>query len=130
MKLIDSAAGPVTRFALSAVRDHLCRWDYEAAQRVDSFVANSENVKVEFGGLTAERASVIYPPVDTQRFVITPRPSRRDNFFLTVSQLVPYKRIDLIVDAFNISGRPLVIVGDGPERDKARTTRRREDHSI
>jgi len=56
--------------------------------------------------------------VDTRRFVIDPLTSQRGSFFLTVSQLVPYKRIDLIVEAFNKSGRPLVIIGDGPERQK------------
>ncbi|MGB9589473.1 MAG: glycosyltransferase, partial [Candidatus Hydrothermia bacterium] len=57
-------------------------------------------------------ATVIYPPVDTERFM----PShRRDDYFITVSHLVPYKRVDLIVRAFNKMKLPLVVIGDGPD---------------
>jgi glycosyltransferase involved in cell wall biosynthesis len=109
------SAGRVTRYALSAVRNRLCLWDYDAARRVDYFVANSENVKNRIQKFYNRDSFVIYPPVDTQRFVIGPRPGR-ENFFLVVSQLVPYKRIDLVVEAFTKCKRPLVIIGDGPER--------------
>lgn len=112
------AAGPVARMALSAVRNHLCQWDYEAAQRVDYFVANSQNVRNRVRKYYGREGVVVHPPVDTQRFVVISRPSRRESFFLVVSQLVSYKRIDLIVDAFTRCKRPLVIVGDGPERPK------------
>jgi glycosyltransferase involved in cell wall biosynthesis len=66
---------------------------------------------------------VIYPPVNTDLFSPPPdlsrsSPQREGDFFLLVSQLVPYKRIDLVVKTFNRCGRPLVIVGDGPERKK------------
>ncbi|HET7216018.1 MAG TPA: glycosyltransferase, partial [Terriglobia bacterium] len=111
------AVGPVTAFALSALRNRLCHWDYEAARRVDHFVTNSENVKNRIRKFYNRDSFVIYPPVDTQRFVIGPR-RVRENFFLVVSQLVPYKRIDLIVEAFTRCKRPLVIIGDGPERSK------------
>ncbi len=84
---------------------------------MDYFVANSENVRERIRKSYNRDSFVIYPPVDTQRFVIGPRPVR-ENFFLVVSQLVPYKRIDLIVEAFNRGKRPLVIIGDGPERSK------------
>jgi glycosyltransferase involved in cell wall biosynthesis len=112
------AAGPIARLALSALRSHLCQWDYEAAQRVDFFVANSENVRNRIRKFYGRESVVVHPPVDTRRFAISPCISERDSFFLTVSQLVPYKRIDLIVDAFNRCKRPLVIIGDGPERPK------------
>ena len=112
------AAGRLTSFALSAVRNHLRQWDYEAAQHVDYFVANSKNVRDRIRRFYSRESLLVYPPVDTQRFVVTPRPSRRDSFFLVVSQLVPYKRIDLIVDAFTRCKRPLVVVGDGPERPR------------
>jgi glycosyltransferase involved in cell wall biosynthesis len=112
------AAGPIARLALSALRSHLCQWDYEAAQRVDYFVANSENVRNRIRKFYGRESVVVHPPVDTRRFAISPCISERDSFFLTVSQLVPYKRIDLIVDAFNRCKRPLVIIGDGPERPK------------
>ncbi len=85
---------------------------------MDYFVANSENVKSHIRMSYGRESVVIYPPVDTRRFIISPQSSQRDDYFLTVSQMVPYKRIDLIVEAFNRSGRPLVIVGDGPERSR------------
>lgn len=119
------AAGPLVRFALSALRARLCRWDYEAAQRVDYFVANSENVKARIRKFYGRESVVTYPPVDLQRFDISPRSSQRNDFFLTVSQLVPYKRIDLIVEAFNKSGRPLVVIGEGPERSRLERKARR-----
>jgi glycosyltransferase involved in cell wall biosynthesis len=110
--------GPITRLALSAIRGTLCRWDYEAAQRVTCFVANSQTVRGRIRKCYGRESIVIYPPVDTRRFVIGRQAAQRENFFLVVSQLVPYKRIDLIVDAFNRCKRRLVIIGDGPERRK------------
>jgi len=112
------AAPPLVRFTLSALRDHLCRWDYQAAQRVDFFIANSENVKARIQRFYGRESVVIHPPVDTQRFIVDSRTPQRDGFFLTVSQLVHYKRIDLIVDAFTVCKLPLLIIGDGPERQK------------
>lgn len=109
------SAGRFTRYALSAVRKRLCRWDYDAAGRVDYFVANSENVKNRIRRFYNRNSFILYPPVDTRRFVIGTQPNR-ENFFLVVSQLVPYKRIDLVVEAFTRCKRPLVIIGDGPER--------------
>lgn len=111
------AAAPVTAFALSAIRNHLCHWDYEAARRVDYFVANSENIKNRIRKVYNRDSFVIYPPVDTRRFAIDPQ-AVREKFFLVVSHLVPYKRIDLVVEAFNRCKWPLVIIGDGPERSK------------
>jgi glycosyltransferase involved in cell wall biosynthesis len=61
---------------------------------------------------------VIYPPVRTEQFVADPLGRSREKFFLVVSQLVPYKRIDLVVTAFNRCGKRLVIIGDGPERPR------------
>lgn len=112
------SANPMVRFTLSALRDRLCRWDYEAAQHVNLFAANSENVQARIQKFYGRESVVIHPPVDTQRFVVNSPPAQRDDFFLVVSQLVPYKRIELIVDAFTRCKRPLVIIGDGPERSK------------
>jgi glycosyltransferase involved in cell wall biosynthesis len=111
------AASPLTRWALSAVRGSLCRWDYEAAQRVTHFVAISRNVQKRIKDCYGRESAVIYPPVDTGRFPMSSSEPERD-FFLVVSQLVPYKRIDLLVEAFNSCGRPLTVIGDGPERQR------------
>jgi glycosyltransferase involved in cell wall biosynthesis len=92
----------------------LRRWDYQAAQRVDHFVAISREIQNRIH-LRYERDSVvIYPPVDTARFVPA---SVHDEYYLIVSRLVPYKRIDLAVRAFNQLGLPLMIAGDGRDRE-------------
>jgi glycosyltransferase involved in cell wall biosynthesis len=110
------AAGPVGGHALKAFRGRLCRWDYDAAQRVTLFVANSRNVQRRIKDYYGRESSVIYPPVDTERFTIGREGGLQGGSFLVVSELVPYKRVDLLIDAFNECGKPLTVIGDGPER--------------
>ena len=112
------AAGRIPRLIFPAVRDHLRRWDFQAAQQVTRFVANSENVRKRIRDYYGRESVVIYPPVDTNLFVMPPNPHSAQEFFLLVSQLVPYKRADLVVEAFNQCRRPLFVVGEGPERRK------------
>jgi glycosyltransferase involved in cell wall biosynthesis len=112
------AAGPFARHGLRAVRRSLCRWDYSAAQKVTRFVANSRHVQARISESYGRSSVVIYPPVDTERFASPTRVRFEDDSFLLVSHLVPYKRIDAIIDAFNASGRPLNVIGDGPERGR------------
>jgi glycosyltransferase involved in cell wall biosynthesis len=89
-------------------------WDESSAQRVDHFVANSKNVARRINKYYRRDSDIIYPPVDAQFF--QPAPDRRPgDFYLIVSALVPYKRIDLAIAAFNLTGAPLKIVGDGPD---------------
>jgi glycosyltransferase involved in cell wall biosynthesis len=109
-------AGPVGRKVLKALRDRLCLWDYAAAQRVTHFVANSRNVQKRIEECYGRESCVIYPPVDTQRFSIGSKVAPSGESFLVVSQLVPYKRMDVLVDAFNTCRRHLTVIGDGPER--------------
>jgi glycosyltransferase involved in cell wall biosynthesis len=111
-------AGPLSRHALGAFRKSLCRWDYEAAQRVMLFVANSRNVQKRIRECYDRESCVIYPPVDTERFSIGPGEGRPGEYFLVVSPLVAYKRVDLLVEAFNKCGRKLIVIGDGPERQR------------
>jgi len=96
---------------------YLRTWDVAAANRVDVFVANSKHVAGRIWKLYRRRARVIYPPVNVDRFI--PR-ADREEFYVTVTRLVPYKRVDLIVRAFARLGRPLVVVGDGPELRRLR----------
>jgi glycosyltransferase involved in cell wall biosynthesis len=112
------AAGPIARLMFPVVRNRLCQWDYESAQRVSQFVANSENVRHRIRTWYDRDSVVIYPPVSTDRFVIRPQGPQRETFFLLVSHLVPYKRVDLIVEAFNKCNRRLIIIGNGPEQLK------------
>jgi glycosyltransferase involved in cell wall biosynthesis len=106
-------AGPLTRLAASAAAPALRRWDQGSAGRVDRFVANSEHVRARIRRFYGRDASVIHPPVELSRFAPA---STREDFYLIVSALVPYKRVDLAVEAFKGLGRPLVVVGSGPER--------------
>jgi len=90
---------------------YLRLWDGAAAQRVDCFVANSRCVARRIWRTYRRPARVIYPPVAVQRFDWQ---QPREEFYLTVSRCVPYKRVDLTVAAFNRLGKPLVVIGDGP----------------
>jgi len=93
----------------------LRRWDARTAARVDTFVAISRHVQARIEKFYQREASVIYPPVDTTRCTPGKDPGTRD-FDLIVSALVPYKRIDLAITAYNGTGFPLRIVGTGGSR--------------
>jgi len=98
-----------------SILHYLRLWDLATANRVDAFVANSRYVARRIWKTYRRPARVIYPPVAIERF----RPDQpRDEFYLTVSRFVPYKRVDLIVQAFAQLGRPLVVIGDGDDRAK------------
>src|SRR5581483_9455599 len=88
-------------------------WDYAGACRVDHFIANSHYIARRIRRVYNRDAVVIYPPVATHLFAPS---SKKESFYLTVSRLVPYKRIDLIVKAFShMPEKKLVVIGDGPE---------------
>jgi glycosyltransferase involved in cell wall biosynthesis len=109
--------GPLTRMVLPPVAAALRRWDRGTSRRVDRFVAISRFVADRIARCYARKAQVIYPPVDVQRFEIAPD---GDDFYLVVSALVPYKRVDLAVQTAMQLGRRLVIVGTGPEEHRLR----------
>jgi glycosyltransferase involved in cell wall biosynthesis len=91
-------------------------FDAVSANRVDHFVANSRTVARRIWKTYRRKSDVVYPPVDTEAFTLQPR---KDEFYLTASRLVPYKRIDLIVEAFSqMPDKQLVVIGDGPEYDR------------
>lgn len=91
-------------------------WDVRTANGVDRFVANSRFIARRIWKVYRREAAVVHPPVDVDAFSL---PERREDFYLTASRLVPYKRIDLIAEAFQrMPERRLVIIGDGPERRK------------
>ncbi len=92
----------------------LRRWDYRAAQRVDRFVAISREIQERIQRYYHRESSIIYPPVDVDRYTPAPRP---DDYYLIVSRLIPYKRVDLALRAFNELGLPLIIAGDGRDRE-------------
>ncbi len=125
-----AASGLITQLALSAVRGRMRRWDFDAAQRVTFFVANSRTVQGRIRDCYGRESVVIHPPVDTARFVEAPPRQGSDEFFLLVSQLVLYKRVDLVVEAFNRCGKRLIVMGDGPERRKLERSARANIHFL
>ena len=93
-------------------------WDLAASRNVDHFVANSRHIANEIARCYDREAVVIYPPVDVDRFRNVGREVRTGDY-VTVSRLVPYKRIDVIIDAFRrMPARRLTVVGEGPERGR------------
>ncbi len=95
-------------------------WDRQAAERVDQFIAISKTVQKRIKKYYKKDSIVIYPPVDISKSQIANRKSQNKEFYLIVSQLRKYKRIDLAVEAFNKLGLELVIIGEGPEKAKLR----------
>ena len=91
-------------------------WDVASSNRVDYFVANSQFVALRIKKFYRRDATVIYPPVDISKFSFS---KEKEDYFLTVSRLVQYKRVDLIVETFaQISDKRLVVIGDGPDMEK------------
>lgn len=88
------------------------KWDQRAASRVHQFAAISKAVSQRMQRAYQREASIIYPPVEINRFKPAPE---REGFYITVTRLVPHKRVDIIVQAFAQLNIPLLIIGDGPE---------------
>lgn len=107
---------PLARCLLPLVLSWLRMWDMASAQRVDFFATTSQAVAQRIRKYYRREPAIIHPPVNTRRF--EPSPAGHDDYFLIVSRLVPYKRIDLAVEAFNRLRLPLRIIGGG--RDAAR----------
>lgn len=97
----------------------LRRWDRATSARVDHFIANSRTVAVRIARIYGRDATVIYPPVETERYVPPPdTPAEPEPFFFLVSRLVPYKRIDLAIRAANALGARLEIASTGRDRER------------
>ncbi len=103
--------GAVARFVLPGVISQLRAWDVATAQNVDRFVAISRAVAARIRKYYRREAAVIYPPIRCAAF--EPQPGNESDYYLIVSRLIPYKRIDLAVDACTRLGVPLKIVGSG-----------------
>lgn len=95
---------------------YIRNWDYRTANGVDYFVANSKFIARRIWKVYRRKADVIYPPVDVSAFTFH---DKKEDFYLTASRMVPYKKIDLIVEAFShMPDKKLVVIGDGPEFNK------------
>jgi glycosyltransferase involved in cell wall biosynthesis len=109
---------------IGPVVNRLQRWDFNAAQLpsvenkkgVDHFIAISKEIQARIKKFYNRDSVIIYPPVDTARFKPADKNSPPGDYYLIVSRLIPYKRIDLAVQAFNRLGKRLIVVGDGRDR--------------
>ncbi len=110
--------GLLIRTLMPPVAAALRRWDRRTSSRVDHFVAISRHVADRIRRFYGRAAQVIYPPVDVQRIRLAE--GEPEDFYLVVSALAPYKRIDLAVEAAKQTGRRLKVVGTGPEEPKLR----------
>lgn len=103
----------IKKFIIKRQASKLRTWDVASSARVDHFIGNSCFIKQRIKKYYRRDADVVHPPVEVDYFQPAEKPAR--DFFLTVTALVPYKEVRLLVEAFNQSGEPLVIVGKGPE---------------
>ncbi|RFU46013.1 glycosyltransferase family 4 protein [Paraburkholderia sp. DHOC27] len=113
-KLTSGLRSLFARVALHYLRT----WDVRTANGVDSFVVNSEFIGRRVSRVYRRESTVVYPPVDTDEFQLC---TQKESFYVTVSRMVPYKKIDLIVEAFSgMPQRKLIVIGDGPDMEKVR----------
>lgn len=104
--------GALARAVMTPTFNYLRQWDYASAARVDHFIANSTTVQRRIAKTYRRSADVIHPPVSVESFAPA---ATTEDFYLHCGQLVPYKRADIAVEAFNRLGKKLIIVGDGSE---------------
>jgi glycosyltransferase involved in cell wall biosynthesis len=107
---------PLTRAGLRALFRRWRQWDWIAAQRVDRYVTNSRTTQARIRAYFGRESTVVHPPVETARFA----PGEPGDHYLVLSELMPHKRIDLAIEAFNRLRRPLIVAGDGPDMRRLR----------
>ncbi len=100
---------------LPFIMNYLRLWDQVSTDRIDHMICDSYHVARRIEKYYRREAEVIYPPVDVEEFTVS---EEDDGYFLIVSRLIPYKRIDLAVEVFNELGLPLVIIGEGYDRKR------------
>ncbi|HDR7959551.1 TPA: glycosyltransferase family 4 protein [Bacillus wiedmannii] len=104
--------GMLTKSILHKIRN----WDYRTANGVDYFVGNSKFIGRRIWKVYRRESDVIYPPVDISAFTLH---EEKEDFYITASRMVPYKKIDLIVEAFaHMPDKKLIVIGDGPDFEK------------
>jgi len=108
--------GRLGRAALTAIFARWRQWDWIAAQRVDAYVANSETTRRRVSRYFGREATVLHPAVETGRFA----PGPVGDAYVVLSELMPHKRIDVAIRAFNALRRPLIVIGNGPDARRLR----------
>jgi glycosyltransferase involved in cell wall biosynthesis len=108
-RLDKGLKGFIAKWLLHKIR----LWDYRTANGVDEFIANSRFVARRIWKVYHRESAVIYPPVDVESFVFY---ENKEDYYITVSRMVPYKKINIIVDAFSkLPEKQLIVIGDGPD---------------
>ena len=111
--------GWVAKWMLHKMR----QWDYRTSNGVDHFIAISKFIARRIMKVYRRESTVIYPPVDAEFFIFN---EKKEDFYLTASRMVPYKKIDLIVEAFSqMPDKKLVVIGDGPDFKKIESLSRK-----
>ena len=106
--------GMLAKYFLHKIR----LWDASTANRMDHYVANSRYIARRIKKIYGKPSDVIYPPVDVDKFTLR---EVKEEFYLTASRMVPYKKIDLIVEAFSQTDKKLLVIGDGPDMAKIKS---------
>ncbi|WP_298987700.1 glycosyltransferase family 4 protein [uncultured Campylobacter sp.] len=106
--------GMLAKYFLHKIR----LWDASTANRVDHYVANSRYIARRIKKTYGKPSDVIYPPVNVDKFTLR---ETKEEFYLTASRMVPYKKIDLIVEAFSQTDKKLLVIGDGPDMAKIKS---------
>jgi glycosyltransferase involved in cell wall biosynthesis len=112
---IKEIRNPIYKIVLPRILHKIRIWDQVSSRRVDYFIANAHNVAKRIAKYYGRESTVIHPPVQLNQFSLS---RTVDDYFLIVSRLIPYKRIDIVIEAFNQLRWPLVIIGDGYDRKR------------
>lgn len=109
----------IRSFFVKRILHRLRIWDVISSGRVNYFIANSRFIAARIEKIYNRRADVIYPPVDVDQFTLK---RNKDSYYLTASRFVPYKRVDLVVEAFSrIPDKKLLVIGDGPQERRIKS---------
>ena len=112
--LQEQRVGPLRAFAIRQMVSHLRIWDYAGTSRVDLFISNSKTTTGRIHKYYQRDSQIIYPPAAIPDL----RAVKKEDYYVTLAMLTPYKKLDLAIEAFNISGQRLLVIGDGPDRER------------
>lgn len=102
-----------------AFMNYLRNWDLKSAENVNYFIANSNHISEKIRRIYKRDSTVIYPPVDVNKFEVS---EKKEDYYLIASRFVPYKKVDLVVEAFNqMPDKKLLVIGSGPEKEKVKS---------
>jgi glycosyltransferase involved in cell wall biosynthesis len=112
---LEENKNPIYRLMLPLTLHKIRLWDQLSSQRVDYFIANAQNIANRIRKYYGRESIVIHPPVQLNQFNLA---EKIGDYYLIVSRLLPYKRIDIVIEAFNQLKLPLIIIGDGYDRKR------------